>query len=138
MHGLNIFFGILSSNEIFIMSLFMEKTTLGDVCSSIESVIMELQSTLNSLSTVDSCLVSSEGPSSLLLSSNFDSDFINSAATKFNKKLDNLDNSDKVCHETSSIFQHKLQSKNLDRAGKGIEDSSNHQKLVTSVKRRLL
>ena len=105
------------------MSLSMEKTTVGDVCSSIESAIIDLQSTLNTLSTVDSCLVISDGPYSILSPSNFDSDFINSAATKFNE---NLDNSDKVCHKTSSIFQHKLQSKNLDRAGKGIDESFNH------------
>ena len=96
----------------------MEKTTVGDVCSSIESAIIELQSTLNTLSTVDSCLVISDGPYSLLSSTNFDSDFINSAATKVIHNSDNSDNSVRVVEEK--------------------EDSSKHHKFVNSVKRRLL
>ena len=109
----------------------MEKTTVGDVFSSIESAIIELQSTLNTLSTVDSCLVISDGPYSLLSPSNFDSDFINSAATKLNDNLDNSDNSDK-------IIEHKLLSKNSDRVVEGKEDPFKHHTLVNSVKRRLL
>lgn len=113
------------------MSLSMEKTTVGDVCSSIESAIIELQSTLNTLSTVDSCLVISDGPYSLLSSTNFDSDFINSAATKVIHNSDNSDNSDK-------IMEHNLLSKNSVRVVEEKEDSSKHHKFVNSVKRRLL
>ena len=106
----------------------MEKTNVGDICSSIKSAIIELQSTLNTLSTVDSCLVISDGPYSLLSPSNFDSDFINSAATKL---IDNSNNSDK-------IIEHNLLSKNSVRVVEGKEDSSKHHKLVNSVWHQLL
>ena len=123
------------------MRLAMEKTTVGDVCSSIESAIMELQSTLNSLSAVDSCLVISDGPFSLLSPPNCDADFIKTVSVTNGKdNLDNPDNSDnfeKVSGVTMSNFQHNLESKNSDRKEDGIESVSN-QTFVKSVKRRLL
>ena len=123
------------------MRLAMEKTTVGDVCSSIESAIMELQSTLNSLSAVDSCLVISDGPFSLLPPPNCDADFIKTVSVTNGKdNLDNPDNSDnfeKVSGVTMSNLQHNLESKNSDRREDGIEDVSN-QTFVRSVKRRLL